>query len=108
MSWCQGVDRRLACMVAPTTSQIAGTFDGDAIAQTWILLAWQVQNSKAQFEEHADLLSARHAAPSQDEEDREPETAASEGGCNVEESSEVRSVATARPTLEEVRGFFSC
>ena len=36
--------------------------------------AWKVQNSKAQFEEHTDLLSARDAASSQDEEDREPET----------------------------------
>ena len=40
----------------------------------WILRAWKVQNSKAQSEEHTDLLSARDAASSQDEEDREPET----------------------------------
>ena len=60
----------------------------------------EMQNSKAQFEEHTDLLSARDAATSQDKEDREPERA-SGVGCNVEESSEVRSVAAARSTLEE-------
>ena len=40
----------------------------------WILLAWKVQNRKAQSEEHSDLLSARDAVPSQDEEDGETET----------------------------------
>ena len=36
--------------------------------------AWKAQNSKAQFEDLTDLLSARDAASSQDEEGREPET----------------------------------
>merc|ERR1712135_75788 len=34
----------------------------------------EVQNSKAQLEEHTDMVRARDAATSQDEEDREPET----------------------------------
>ena len=39
---------------------------------SWILRACTVQNSKAQFEEHIEMVRARDAAPSQDEEDREP------------------------------------
>ena len=56
---------------------------------------------KAQSEEHTDLLSARDAAPSHDEEDREPETQHLKADANVDESPEVRSAATARSTLKE-------
>ena len=65
----------------------------DGHARTPGFCAWKMQNSKAQFEDHTDLLSARDAASDRD--------GASEGGCNGEESSEVRSVASAWSTLWE-------
>ena len=56
----------MVCLVAPR--QIQAQKDAQEALDS---ARTEMQNSKAQSKDHTDLLSARDAAPSQDEEDRE-------------------------------------
>ena len=60
----------MACLVTPRHQIQAHKDTQEALDSARM----EMQNSKAQFEEHIEMVRARNALPSQDEEDREPET----------------------------------